>query len=972
MSIEALGAPEETVFGEDTSFAAEVKPTVSGQVHFALKTYAGETVWEERSEIVNGKASVVLTAEQADGLEKGSRVLVATVNGDSDESAHTAVRLRGRIFRDVTEAPTGMKDGDELVITDMTLLELQSSVSKASEKGKWWLRNYTLPGTAEEHSLVCVQEHDFDDPQSCIAPAITLPLNLEGWYEIWVRTRRDRGSGGIDVRLSGEGYFRFCDPREISPEHVDGQGEYGALLSMLYRSEDMTGQNLVFQQPFGPYEANSKACNASLAGVRLVKLSEKQVEQIRAERARKDTQIMGYHEDDDFLMAWGRKSIDPIARLREPLRYQSSDWISLEIGEESGLIMPTPYSEITRLPTFSTDFHRRLHDILDWAVENDINMLEELARYAHEVDLKVFASYFVSRCFNPFCAILQEHPDWRITRPERPGYVAWDYARPEVHKYVADKIGWVIENHDIDGFMLDYTRYGHNFNVDEPNKAERMNAFIRKLRASVDAINTRKKRKCLLVVSFGERCWHLLGWGTGELENQGLDPKTWIEEGLFDILMPEGPTVLDYIEMAKGTQTQVWPRKEGSSTLENHQKIGEVSPKRLERDIKWALDHGADGIYFFNHSYSWIGMSRLGFREELELRTKVDEVYGIIEGPVATFITWYPSADEKEAQYDTFKPPTIPPDGEQIVDGEVNVPIRNTFAHPVTASVSLVIPEVSEGRWAVTSAEGSVALAAGEEGEVILYLKGKADGYETAPALKIELSDENQIVLRRTVPLRVGPTMRCRKAKSSLVIDGEFSESRWRDIGGLESCAFLRTDDQTGAPWQTKTAMAYDATHLYLAYECTGLAVFFNVDGKEESRDVCGGDHIKILIDPEGEEMQYFTYGAIANGERSNTRARYAPFNGRFRRDEGWKAEWMAETTWLEDGYRIEMAIPFSSLELAEPQPKAGQQWRVNIVAESWATDDGKPVLASWAGPQEPFHLPRYFGTLHGTLVFED
>ena len=40
--------------------------------------------------------------------------------------------------------------------------------------------------------------------------------------------------------------------------------------------------------------------------------------------------------------------------------------------------------------------------------------------------------------------------------------------------------------------------------------------------------------------------------------------------------------------------------------------------------------------------------------------------------------------------------------------------------------------------------------------------------------------------------------------------------------------------------------------------------------------------------------------------------------------------------------------------------------------AESWAADDGKPVMASWAGPQAPFHLPRDFGTLHGALVFED
>ena len=390
-----------------------------------------------------------MTAEQGDRLEKGSRVLVVSVNGAGGESAYAAVRLRGRIFRNAVQAPEGMKGGDELIITDMSLLQPQSSISQISEKGKWWLRSYMLPGTADEQSLICVLEHDFDDPQSCIAPAIRLPLDLSGWYEIWVQTYRDRHDGGIDVRLSGDESFRLCNPREVGPEQVDGQGEYGALVSMLYRSADMTGQDLVFQQPFGTYESGSRTCTASLAGVRLVKLSENQIGQLQAERARKDTQIMGYHEDDNFLMGWGTKSIDPIARLREPLRDQCADWISLELGEECGLIIPTPYSEIQRLPTYSTDAHVRFGEILDWAVENNINILEQLAHSAHEVGLKVFGSYFVSRCFNLDCTLLHEHPDWRIARHERLGYGVWDYANLEVHKYVAEKIGWIIENHDI-------------------------------------------------------------------------------------------------------------------------------------------------------------------------------------------------------------------------------------------------------------------------------------------------------------------------------------------------------------------------------------------------------------------------------------------------------------------------------------------------------------------------------------------
>ena len=44
MSVEILKAPKETVFGKESLFEAVVEPRASGQIHFALKTYAGETV----------------------------------------------------------------------------------------------------------------------------------------------------------------------------------------------------------------------------------------------------------------------------------------------------------------------------------------------------------------------------------------------------------------------------------------------------------------------------------------------------------------------------------------------------------------------------------------------------------------------------------------------------------------------------------------------------------------------------------------------------------------------------------------------------------------------------------------------------------------------------------------------------------------------------------------------------------------
>jgi len=111
--ISKLSAPREVAFGEDAIFAATVPAEVTGTVRFSLKTYAGQTVWTKAASITESQASVVLDSEEADSLEKGSRVLVGTVNGRTSRSAYTPVRLRGRIFRDVTEAPPQMQPGDD-------------------------------------------------------------------------------------------------------------------------------------------------------------------------------------------------------------------------------------------------------------------------------------------------------------------------------------------------------------------------------------------------------------------------------------------------------------------------------------------------------------------------------------------------------------------------------------------------------------------------------------------------------------------------------------------------------------------------------------------------------------------------------------------------------------------------------------------------------------------------------------------
>ncbi len=973
--ITKLTAPREVLAGEDVGFEAEVQKGLTGSVRFSLKAYWGEAVWSERAQIMDGRASVVLTGAEAAKLDKGSRVLVATVNRQADRTACVPVRLRGRIFRNVTEAPAAMMPGDEILLDEMSLLQPSDEIAEQSVKGKWWLRQYTVPDEAERRSMVTVEEQDLEEPASCVAAPLRLPLRLSGWYQVWVRTHQPAHSpeaanspGGIDVRLSGQRCFWHAGPLDAGSVPGGTPAPDGNLVDVFYRAADLNGQDLVFQQPYGTYPSDTKHARASLAGVRLVKLSDDQVVRLQAERKREDSSIIGYDNDGfSYFWKWGVHDPDCIARLMEPLRDGSTAFFNIELGGLGGLTIPTPYTGMYQMSSGHVrDGDLRANAFFRWCFENDVHVLNQLLQHAHSVELKVFASVMMERCF---CRdeTMRAHSDWRIRR----GRGTWDYALEDVQDYQVKKIAWIIENHELDGFIVDFTRYGHFFNEDEPNKFVKMNGFLRKLRGAVDEINARKQRQCLFAASFGDRSWHLKHWGSGVLADQGLDVTTWLDEGLFDIIMPEGLEVERFVEMGAGSRTRVWPRKVANVTLRTHDYDSKkLSPKEIEREAKWAFDQGAEGVFFFNHETCG-SLRRLGFKEELDLRTRVDEVYGYREGPAVTFTGWYPSLEERAAQRAVFRPLTIELETEGRVDGDLVVPIRNVFSHPVTATVEWSSP-VGEGarEWTVTPAGGSVEIASGEEQRLTFHLAGTAIKHNDVPTAKVELSANRQILLRHRVPLRAVGRMVSREVRTAPTIDGDLSDSAWAEAGGLRSETFFLQGSSNGAPWKTEMAVAYDRQNLYVAYRCSGVEA---VGGEPmaaggEALNVLQSDHVQILLDPAANERAYLGFVATPDGGQTNYRAYYDDFAGQFRHDRDWRAKWQVAAVRGKDAYCIEVAIPFSVLGTA---PKAGDVWRLNLVARSEGAD-AKGIVASWTSPESPFHLPRHFGTLHGCLVFAE
>jgi hypothetical protein len=965
-----LTAPREVLWGEDATFAVVANGAAAATVNLALKTYAGETVWSRNAPLTDGRATVVLPGAESAPLEKGSRVLVAALEGAPGAQACRAVRLRGRVFENVMPTPADLQPGAEIVITDLARLQPAAAIADVSTRGKWWRRPYQVAGEAAPRALVCVAEHDLDDPGSCLAGQLTLPLGLQGWFEVWVRTYRDRERGGVDVRLSNEPYFLHADPLQVDGKKGVRAPEFGALVDVLYRAADLTGQDLVFQQPYGTYASEDKRCNAALAGVRLVKLSAAQVAKLQAERARADVKCIGYDDDGfSYFWQWAVHDEAVIARLLEPLRDQSAAWLNISLGGLGGITIPTPYTEIYQMTGHVRDGDLRVNDFYRWCFENKVNIVDVLANRAHQVNLKLFVSLMAERCFSPDKTV-REHPEWRVSKGEG----TWDYALPAVQDYQVTKIAWIAENHPIDGFIVDFTRYGHYFNENEPNKFQHMNAYLRKLRAAFDALNARKERKVLLCGSFGERSWHLLHWGTGVLADQGLDVQTWLKEGLFDIIMPEGPTAMEFVDLAKTTnsRTAVWPRKVGNVTFEKHTERDNSpeGPKEIERGAKYWFDHGAPGIFFFNHPLQ-TSLGRLGFAEERDLRAAVDEeIYGLREGPVITFVSWYPDIRQENEQREALRPLTVVSAPGALTDAAFAVPLRNVLGRSLRATVRWLPPTAAGGEaWAISPADAAVDIAAGGSAELTFRAKGTNSRYASLPRAMVELADGDQVVFRHTLPLRAVPQLVCRRITATPGPDGRLAAAAWDSLGARQACALLTVGKTDQEPAEISAAVAYDDQSLYLNLQFTGDVPQAATEAQPRTaRQILAADTVQVLLEPAGMEQRYRQFAVTPTGAQAEGEAHYDGFLGAFTRALADKpGAWTAWANPREKGYAVEMAIPFKLLKAA-PQP--GEVWRLNLVATSRGAD-GKTVTRSWSSHEAAFDLPRHFGTLFGTLRFE-
>lgn len=233
--------------------------------------------------------------------------------------------------------------------------------------------------------------------------------------------------------------------------------------------------------------------------------------------------------------------------------------------------------------------------------------LREVIRFGHRHGKEVFASFRMNMVQDSWRPNFQtqwkrEHPDWclgvremaQLKNDARSIYwSALNFELPEVRDQRVAVIEDICTRYNVDGLELDWWRWPMFFKPTmdgkpvEAHHVQIMNDFLRRVRRKMNEIEAWRKRPLLLAARV---------FDNEEISLRlGLDARTWIEEGLIDILVVGGTYSYYSIE------TEKWVAMAKSRNIPVY--VCLYRPRGIERDrarTAYHMSRGAEGMYLFN------------------------------------------------------------------------------------------------------------------------------------------------------------------------------------------------------------------------------------------------------------------------------------------------------------------------------------------------------------------------------------
>ncbi|MEE9161734.1 MAG: DUF5916 domain-containing protein, partial [Candidatus Neomarinimicrobiota bacterium] len=192
--------------------------------------------------------------------------------------------------------------------------------------------------------------------------------------------------------------------------------------------------------------------------------------------------------------------------------------------------------------------------------------------------------------------------------------------------------------------------------------------------------------------------------------------------------------------------------------------------------------------------------------------------------------------------------------------------------------------------------------------------------------------DENQPFQPNVLPDLAVP-----RISTPIQVDGALDDPGWQEAARATNFTEYFPGDRTQPPIEMETLVSYDDTHLYLAFlvKDDPQTVRATLSDRDQ---MWSDDYVGILLDTYGDAN--WAYFIFANPLGIQGDSRFVSGTGE---DDGIDLLYASDGMITNDGYQVEMAIPFSSLRF----PKADvQSWKATF----WITHPrGSRSQYSWA-----------------------
>lgn len=168
-----------------------------------------------------------------------------------------------------------------------------------------------------------------------------------------------------------------------------------------------------------------------------------------------------------------------------------------------------------------------------------------------------------------------------------------------------------------------------------------------------------------------------------------------------------------------------------------------------------------------------------------------------------------------------------------------------------------------------------------------------------------------------------------RKVTGSLSVDGRLDESEWQNGTAVED--FFRVEPRQGGPirYKTKVKFLYDEKNLYVGAWCMDSVGLKGIRVQDLRRDFGWGnnDIFGVALDPQNLKQYAQAFQTTPYGNQRDLQN----FNGN-NFDNGWNTLWRVRTQRSDEGYTVEMSIPFKTLRYDLPEPGKPVEWGVTLV----------------------------------------